>query len=447
MDNSNIFIECGSSQGGDVEVDHGDCGGGDDDSLWVPAIGMYFSCLEEVKKYYQEYVLKKGFGWRIRPSKKGDDGEVNYLTLSCSREGSNISKISCTLKTLSSRAKNYPAKICIKLKQDGLWYITQFESNHSRETSPIKARLFKANKKMNLHVRRPIQINDDVGLSINKTFQSLVKDAGGHENIPFCEKDVRNYINKERRAIGKEVDGKDLISYFCKMREQNIDFFSDIDLDDDFHVRNVFWADARSRAAYEYFGDVVTFDTTYLTNKYDMPFAAFVGVNHHGQSTLLSCGLLSGEDTNPFVWLFKSWLRCMLEKAHLEKLSGYGEYKRIKYAMKEAVYDTFTTASFEQKWWAPTLLRKHFWDGMSTMQRSESIHAFFDGYINSTTSSNQFEKQYENALRSWAEKEFEVDFNSMDTTIPCGSNSSIEKQFQSEFTNAKFKEISSGIQI
>ncbi|XP_050918649.1 protein FAR-RED IMPAIRED RESPONSE 1 [Lathyrus oleraceus] len=78
---------------------------------------------------------------------------------------------------------------------------------------------------------------------------------------------------------------------------------------------------------------------------------------------------------------------------------------------------------------------------MSTTQRSESIHAFFDGYINSTTSLNQFVKQYDNALRSQTEKEFEVDFNSMDTTIPCGSNSSIEKQFQSEFTNAKFKEI------
>lgn len=238
---------------------------------------------------------------------------------------------------------------------------------------------------MNLHVRRTIQINDDVGVRINKTFQSLVKDAGGHENIAFCEKDVRNYINKERRTIGKEGDDKALISYFCKMREQNTDFFYDIDLDDDFHVRNVFWTDARSRVTYEYFGDVVTFDTTYLTNKYDMPFAAFVGVNHHGKSILLGCGLLSGEDTNSFVWLFKSWLRCMLEKAHLvimtdqckamknaielvfpttrhrwclwhimkffpEKLSGYGEYKRIKYAMREAVYDTFTTSSFEQKW-------------------------------------------------------------------------------------------------
>ncbi|CAK8570745.1 unnamed protein product [Lathyrus sativus] len=254
---------------------------------------MCFSCLEEVKTYYQEYALKKGFGWRIRSSKKGDDGEFNYLILSCSREGSNISKISCTLKTLPSRAKNCPVKICIKLKQDDLWYTTQFETNHSHETSPIKVRLFRANKKMNLHVRRTIQINDDVGVRINKTFQSLVKDARGHENIPFCEKDVRNYINKERRAIGKE------------------------DLDDDFHVRNVFWAVAKSRSAYEYFGDVVTFDTTDLTNKYDMHFSAFVGVNHHGQSTLLGCGLLSGEDTNSFVWLFKSWLRCMLEKAPL----------------------------------------------------------------------------------------------------------------------------------
>lgn len=38
-------------------------------------------------------------------------------------------------------------------------------------------------------------------------------------------------------------------------------------------IKNLFWADAISRAAYEKFSDVVTFDATYLTNKYDMPFA------------------------------------------------------------------------------------------------------------------------------------------------------------------------------
>ena len=59
----------------------------------------------------------------------------------------------------------------------------------------------------------------------------------------------------------------------------------------------------------------MSFDTTYLTNKYDMPFAAFVGVNHHGQSTLLGCTLLSNEDTETFIWLFESWLACMSNHA------------------------------------------------------------------------------------------------------------------------------------
>ena len=71
-------------------------------------------------------------------------------------------------------------------------------------------------------------------------------------------------------------------------------------------LRNVFWADARSRTAYQEFGDVITFDTTYLTNKYDMPFAPFIGVNHHGQSTLLGCGLISSEDIMACMYVLES---------------------------------------------------------------------------------------------------------------------------------------------
>lgn len=153
-----------------------------------------------------------------------------------------------------------------------------------------------------------------------------------------------------------------------------------------------------------------------------------------------------------------------------EKLSRYGKYKNIKFAMKEAVYDSLTPSEFEEKWcyfvnkfelehndwlsglynerhrWVPIMLKKSFWAGMSTTQRSESIHAFFDGYINSTTSLHQVVNQYDNALRIRAEKEFEADFQSMDTTIPCGSSSSIEKQFQEEYTHAKFKEVQAKIQ-
>jgi hypothetical protein len=83
-----------------------------------------------------------------------------------------------------------------------------------------------------------------------------------------------------------------------------------LDLDDELRVWNVFWVDARSRAAYESFhAYVITFDTTYLTNKYDMPFAPFIGINHHGESIILGCGLLFGEDTDLFVWVFRQWLQ------------------------------------------------------------------------------------------------------------------------------------------
>ena len=99
------------------------------------------------------------------------------------------------------------------------------------------------------------------------------------------------------------------------MRELNNTFYCEIDIDAENRIINVFWADARSRAALVDFGDVISFDTTYLTNKYNMSFTSFVGVNHHGHSILLGCGLLSAEDASTFTWLFQCWLRCMRNRA------------------------------------------------------------------------------------------------------------------------------------
>ena len=65
------------------------------------------------------------------------------------------------------------------------------------------------------------------------------------------------------------------------MQKINPEFFYDYDVDADNRVRNVFWANASCKGSYEDFGDCVTFDTTYETNKFHMPLGVFVGVNHH----------------------------------------------------------------------------------------------------------------------------------------------------------------------
>ncbi|XP_031275491.1 uncharacterized protein LOC116133970 [Pistacia vera] len=77
---------------------------------------------------------------------------------------------------------------------------------------------------------------------------------------------------------------------------------------------------------------------------------------------------------------------------------------------------------------------------MSTTQCSESMHAFFDGYINSKTTLKQFVEQYENAVRDRVKKENEADFKSIKSWIPCISIYPMEKQFQEAYTTAKFKE-------
>jgi hypothetical protein len=115
-------------------------------------------------------------------------------------------------------------------------------------------------------------INDNAGVRINSTIKSAIVEAGGYENVTYNQKDVRNFLDKERRLKCREGDGQALHDYFVRMQGKNSNFYHALDLDDELRVRNVFWVDARSRAAYKSFHDVIIFDTTYLTNKYDMSF-------------------------------------------------------------------------------------------------------------------------------------------------------------------------------
>ncbi|XP_040996125.1 protein FAR-RED IMPAIRED RESPONSE 1-like [Juglans microcarpa x Juglans regia] len=292
---------------------------------------------------------------------------------------------------------------------------------------------------------------------MNKSFATLVQEAGGFENLPFNGKDCRNYIDKARHLrLGKGGAGA-LHEYFARMQYKNNGFFSLLDMDDNGRLKNVFWADARSRALYKYFGEVVTFDTTYLTNRYGMPFAPFVGVNHHGQSILLGAGLISNEDTETFTWLFQSWLNCMdgeapkaiitdqdramknaialvfpntrhrfclwhILKKVLEKLGSHGAYKDgLKSQLLKCVYDSQTIEEFEKCW--------------------EVMITTYNLQENAWTNLKEFVDQFDNALRKKIQNENAADLHSFNVTIPAVSISPLEKIFQATYTNSKFREV------
>ena len=88
-----------------------------------------------------------------------------------------------------------------------------------------------------------------------------------------------------------------MYNYCLKSQCKNHDFIYAVQFDENGCMENCFLEDGRSRAACQYFGDVVTFDATYLTNHYKMSFVPFTNVNHHHQSVIFGCALLVNETT------------------------------------------------------------------------------------------------------------------------------------------------------
>ncbi|XP_021738228.1 protein FAR-RED IMPAIRED RESPONSE 1-like [Chenopodium quinoa] len=112
--------------------------------------------------------------------------------------------------------------------------------------------------------------------------------------------------------------------------------------------------------------------------------AKAIGVNHHGQSPLLRCALVSREDCDTFRCIFRQWLSCMGNKAPLailtdqapamrkplaevmpntrhrwciwhilkkfpKKLGKCALYNDFKNPLKNVIYDNFTIDEFQRR--------------------------------------------------------------------------------------------------
>lgn len=156
------------------------------------------------------------------------------------------------------------------------------------------------------------------------------------------------------------------------MQKQNSEFYYVIDVDDKSRLWNVFWADTRYRVAYEYLGEAITFDTTYLTNKYEMSFSLFIGVNYHGQSILLHCALLLNKDTRTFTWLFITWLDCMHGRAPSSIIIDQDK------AMKNAIEVVFLKTRYQ---WCLWNLMKKVLEKFGRHSNYETIKTLLHGVI------------------------------------------------------------------
>ncbi|XP_044462079.1 protein FAR1-RELATED SEQUENCE 3-like [Mangifera indica] len=466
----------------------------DDDQSSKPSIGMEFDSEEAAKTLYEAYAKRIGFTvqngqfTRAKP-----DGPIITWEFACSRE---------VFKRKNVESCN--AMLRIERNDSDKWIVTKFveDHNHSVATS---------NKVQYLRPRRhfagaaknssgSIDISNDLYVSVDGNHVSYEPNHARNVSPVESNRSARsfpplNYFRSpsRKRTLGK--DAQNLLDYFKKMQAENPGFYYAIQLDDENRMTNVFWADARSRMAYSHFGDAVLFDTMYRPNQYQVPFAPFTGVNHHGHVVLFGCALLLDESESSFIWLFRTWLSAMNDRPPISITTdqdraiqvavaqvlpttrhcickwhilreGQERLAHIYLAHPSLYGDLYscinfseTIEDFESSWccllekydllknewlhavynarrqWAPVYFRGTFFAALSSNQ---GVNSFFDVFVNQQTTIPLFFKHYERALEHSIEKEIEADYDTICTTPVLKTPSPMEQQAASLYTKKVF---------
>lgn len=209
----------------------------------------------------------------------------------------------------------------VHMRRSGQWIVTKVDDDHNHPLNPNQARHWNSHNHIDESTRCIMKGLMENNVATTQMYGYIAGLHGGASVLPF----TRTYFNNVKQAIRSEEstdDVKKTLQFFADMQRSSKNFFYSVDVGTDGKIKNIFWSHAWSRLSYEYFGDVVTFDSTYQTNLYGMPFAPFVGVNNHFQTVIFGCALIREETDEAYKWLFRTFIQAMNGKKPVGILTG-----------------------------------------------------------------------------------------------------------------------------
>ncbi|XP_042052368.1 protein FAR1-RELATED SEQUENCE 5-like [Salvia splendens] len=277
-----------------------------------PKIGQSFMTLDRALDFYNNYARYVGFDTRKKGSKKEKD-VTTWIYVVCSREGTKQrnSKQSEVKRKRSSIKCYCNAKVSWKYIMGVGYVIQSFVEDHNHEMVEERHKRF-MNLNRNLDLVHQKFILDCANANIGPTLSfSLLKEVlGGLDYVGCTVLEVRNY-RRDLRAYVEGADAQMLLNELRRKKELCSAFTYEYEVNSKDRMTRLFWCDPTARRNYHLYGDIVSFDTTYSTNRYCMIFAPFTGKDNHGRPVTFAAGLLSKENANSFSWLFNQFVKCM----------------------------------------------------------------------------------------------------------------------------------------
>ena len=506
----------------------------------VPYIGQTFSTKQEAREFYNSYAKRIGFSVRTgtsrlssltreqqkilfvcnkegrgRKMKEGNsvveyddsDSTVRESEPENNDEGNDIENAEKKKKMDGGKKRkrekmhhtDCKARMIVKLIGDR-WHVIFFapDHNHDLVVKPSLKKFMRSHKGIPQAEKDFIEMLHGCNLSTGRIMQLMNEFYGSAQLVPYEAKDVGNFRSNIRRTE-KFKDMQETLDYFRELEHGDAEFFHKIKLDAEHRVESLFWVDGAARHAYiESYHDCVSFDATYMTNMYDMPFAPFIGINRHGQSFMLGCAFLRDEKTPSYTWLFETFLEAMKGKAPVSIITDQDAAMRCEIAhvfpntnhrncrwhimdkftgtigpvldgdeeleedFKECMNHTVNPQEFEEKWdaminkhgltdnvhfqrlyalrssFAPAYYMHCFYPFLQSTQRSEGFNAVLKKYVNPNMSVLNFVKQYQKIQDKCLVAQDGQDFKTDDRDRRRWSRYPIEKYASTVYTKNLF---------
>ncbi|WOG82010.1 hypothetical protein DCAR_0101169 [Daucus carota subsp. sativus] len=275
---------------------------------------MHFPTLEDAYLCYEEYVRQCGFDVRNSTNKTDRSGNILGKYMLGSRGGDPYANklrdmsgnyIEGPSKRTSSQRCFCKARIILKPVPIKGFVIMGFKEEHNHPLATGRSKMF-------------LRCNRNVSVA----YQNFIFDCG-RANI---EPTRAHSLVKEMTSSYEDFDATIADQLW------------------------LFWTDAIGRANYDVYGDIISFDPTFRTNRYHMIFVSFTGVDNHWKNVTFAVGLLARENYKNFKWLLRSFKRAM---GHVPTTIGpkLASNKKFVRKLKDAVYsDHLTPVQFEERW-------------------------------------------------------------------------------------------------
>ncbi|XP_062103040.1 protein FAR1-RELATED SEQUENCE 5-like [Humulus lupulus] len=165
----------------------------------------------------------------------------------------------------------------VRLKDNNIWLARVFSYEHNHDmVSVAELQFLRSNREVSDGLPAQVRSMSSIGIKTSQIMSHVALQSGGYERILLTKKN---------------------------------------------RLANVFWEDETSRNDYIAFGDVIAFDTTYMTNTYNKPLFILMGVNHHFSTYVFGFALLVDETVTTYSWMLRVFLRCHNNKKLLVVLT------------------------------------------------------------------------------------------------------------------------------